>query len=136
MFCREQVAQLRDINPQIEASGAELTVIGSGKKEQAATFAEERNLTFRLLTDPGLRSYKAADLKRSVSSTFRPSMVLSGARAMKAGFRQGMVQGDAFQQGGAFVVAKGGELLFEQRSSAAGDHFELDALLGALKGSA
>lgn len=133
MFCREQVAQLRDINPQIEAAGAELTVIGNGNKEQAASFAEERDLNFRLLTDPGLRSYKAADLKRSVMSTFRPSLVANGARAMKAGFRQGTVQGDAFQQGGAFVVAKGGELLFEQRSDVAGDHVEMDALLAALK---
>ena len=132
MFCREQVAQLRDINPQIEEAGAELTVIGNGNKKQAAAFAKKRDLNFRLLTDPGLRSYKAADLKRSVTSTFRPSLISNGARAMKAGFRQGTVQGDAFQQGGAFVVAKGGELLYEQRSDVAGDHVEMDALLGAL----
>ena len=132
MFCREQVAQLRDINPQIEAAGAELTVIGSGKVEQAAAFAKERDLPFRLLTDPGRRSYKAADLKRSIASTFRPDLIASGLRTMKAGYRQGSVQGDAFQQGGAFVVAQGGEELYRQKSNAAGDHVDPQALLDAL----
>lgn len=132
MFCREQVAQLRHINDEVEAKGAEITVIGNGKPSQAAEFARERGLPFRLLTDPGLRSYKAAKLKRSMASTLRPDLVGHSLRALKAGYRQGRMQGDAFQQGGAFVVDSDGKVLFSQRSGTAGDHVDPQELLQAL----
>lgn len=135
MFCREQVAQLRHINPRIEDAGAEITVVGNGNVSQAKAFTDERELPFRLLTDPGLRSYKAARLKRSVTSTFRPALVTHGLRAMKSGFRQGMMQGDALQQGGALVVSAGGDLLYRQSSETAGDHVDPDALVQAVEGA-
>lgn len=134
MFCREQVAQLRDVNSEIESLGARLTVIGNGSVKQAAAFAEERDLPFRLLTDPGLRTYKSVGMKRSIASTFRPSLIGHGVRAMKGGHRQAMtVQGDAFQQGGAFVIAEDGRVLFSQKSSTAGDHFAPQDILQALR---
>lgn len=132
MFCREQAAQLRPFTSEFEAAGAELTVIGNGSVKQAAAFAEERDLPFRLLTDPGLRSYKAADLKRSVLSTFRPTLVTSGLRALKGGHRQSSVRGDPIQQGGAFVIAAGGDVLYSQKSDTAGDHVDPEALLAAV----
>ena len=132
MFCREQVAQLRDITDAVRNKGAELSVVGNGKPAQAAAFAEERNLPFALYTDPGLRSYGAADLRRNVISTFRPKTLGNAFRAMGSGHRQGSVQGDPWQQGGAFVIAPGNEVLFSQRSREAGDHADPNQLVAAL----
>ena len=132
MFCREQIAQLRDVTQEIRDRGARLLAIGNGKPAQARAFAEERDLDFPLFTDPGLRAYRAAGLRRDVSSTFNLGLVTNGVRAMRSGFRQGTVQGDPWQQGGAFVFAPGDRVLFEQRSDSAGDHVDPRQLIDAL----
>lgn len=132
MFCREQIAQLREVTQEIRDRGARILAIGNGKPQQAKSFAEERDLDFPLYTDPGLRAYRAAGLRRTVSSTFNLGLVKHGVRAMKSGFRQGTVQGDPWQQGGAFVFAPGDRVLFEQRSDTAGDHVDPRELIDAL----
>lgn len=132
MFCREQVAQLRDVVSEIRAKGAELVVVGSGTAQQAADFAEERGLDFPLLTDPGRRAYDAAGLKRSFKGAMSLKALSSAKRAMGDGFRQGSVQGDPWQLGGAFVIAAGGELLFRYVSSHSGDHPDPRDLVASL----
>ena len=132
MFCREQVAQLRDITDEIRERGADLAAVGNGRPAQAKAFRDERDLPFELYTDPGLRAYEAAGLRRTVASTFNPSFVANAVRALGSGHRQGLVQGDPWQQGGAFVLAPGDRVLFEQVSSAAGDHADPRDLLAAV----
>jgi hypothetical protein len=129
MFCREQVAQLRDIEPQIRDRGARLLAVGNGNPSQAARFQEERDLPFPLLTDPDLTAYAAAGLRRSIGSTFRLGVIKSAARALTSGHRQGSVQGDPWQQGGAFVFAPGDRVLFSQISREGGDHVDPQDLL-------
>lgn len=132
MFCREQIAQLRDVTQDVRDRGADLLVVGNGKPAQAKAFRDERDLDFALYSDPGLRAYRAAGLRRDAASTFSLGPLKHGMRALKSGFRQGMVQGDPWQQGGAFVFAPGDEVLFEQRSDSAGDHVDPRELVAAL----
>lgn len=134
MFCREQVAQLRDIDPEIRTRGARLAAVGNGRPDQAARFQEERDLSFQLLTDPDLVAYEAAGLRRDLGSTFRFGVLKSAARALAGGNLQGAVQGDPWQQGGAFVFAPGDRVLFAQISREAGDHAAPEDLLAALPG--
>ena len=93
-------------------------------------------IDFPLLTDPSLRTYKAASLKRSIGATFNLGLLSSARRAFSKGFRQKGVQGDAWQQGGVFVLDRGGEVIYSQRSTNAGDHADPDAVLDALAGLA
>ncbi|MCB1054639.1 MAG: AhpC/TSA family protein, partial [Acidobacteria bacterium] len=104
--------QLRDIDPEIQARGAHLAVVGNGSPAQAARFQEERELPFELLTDPDLTAYAAAGLRRDKGSTFRLGVLKNAARALAGGNLQGSVQGDPWQQGGAFVFAPGDRVLF------------------------
>ena len=134
MFCREQVAQLRGVTQEIRQRGAELVVIGNGTPAQAKSFAEERQLDFPLLTDPGRRAFKAAGLRRGLGSTFNLGFVKNAADTLKRGYRQGVTQGDPWQQGGAFVIAPGDEVLFSYISATAGDHPDPRDLLASLPG--
>lgn len=124
---------MRGIIDLIRDHGGELVVVGSGNASQAAAFRDEMALDFPLFTDPSLRTYRAAGLKRSMGTTLNPALLGNAFRAFKKGFRQKSVQGDPWQQGGVFVIAAGGKVAFEQRSTAAGDHADPREILAALK---
>ena len=132
MFCREQVAQLRDVTPQFVQKGLALAVIGNGSVAQAAAFAAAERLPFPLYTDPRLGTYQAAGLKRSIGSVVNLDALKNSFRALRSGHHQSLVRGDAWQQGGAFVIAPGNRVLFAQRSESGGDHVDPQELLRAI----
>lgn len=136
MFCREQVAQLRGHLPRIRALGAELVVVGNGTPKQAAGFRKDQHIDFPLLVDPGLKAYEAAGLKRGLLTVLSPGVLARGFTTLRHGFTQGSTQGDPWQQGGAFVVAAGGEVRYAFVSDAAGHHPPPEELLAALPGGA
>lgn len=132
MFCREHVAQLRDIDQEVRERGAAITVVGNGNPRQAAAFRDEFALPFTLLTDPKLRAFRAAGLRRNLGATFSLGTAKAGLRALRDGHRQGMVQGDPWQQGGTFVITAGGRVAYEHRSDSGGDYAPNGAVLAAL----
>ena len=132
MFCREQVAQLRDALPDIRKAGAELVLVGNDSAQHARAFRKHHELDFPLLVDPELRAYRTAALRRGVLDTFGLGTFSSALRALSRGARQGPTQGDPWQLGGAVVIAPGGELRFRHVSRHPGDHASVDAILRAL----
>ena len=134
MFCRQQVAQLRGPYAKIRALGAELVAIGNGTVQEAADFQRKFEVAFPLYTDPERESFRAAGLTDKLTASLHPSLALNGVRALKEGFRQGRVQGSAFQQGGALVIDRDGRLLFSFASRTGGDHVDPRRLIEALQG--
>jgi len=132
MFCREQVAQLRDAQDEIHAMGAELVIVGNGAANFAKAFREDFALTGPLLVDPELRAYRAAGLRRGRVEILSPQVPLNALRALRSGARQGAVQGDAWQLGGVFVIRPNGALAFRHVSRVAGDHPAVADVLAAL----
>lgn len=121
--------------PTIRSRGAELVVVGNGTAAQADHFAQEQKLAFPVYTDPGLRAYQAAGLRREKLALLSPRSLANGLRAFRAGARQSstMVEGDAFQLGGAFVITPDGRTLFAQASTTYGDHADPADILRALE---
>jgi hypothetical protein len=138
VHCREQVAELRPHADEIEKAGARLVIVGNGWPAMAKDFAARAGLpaSATLLTDPSLQSYVAAGLKRSALLTLGPKGILPWLRARKKGFKQGRIKGDPWQQGGALVIARGGEVRFRQVSSGPSDQADPAALLSALRPAA
>jgi peroxiredoxin len=106
--------------------------VSTGSPEEARAFKEERGLAFPVLVDPRMRAYRAAGMRRGVAATFNLRAITNAMRAMKEGEHQGRTQGDPWQLGGAFVILPGGRVVYEQRSDAAGDHADPEAMLAAL----
>jgi peroxiredoxin len=125
---------VRDQRPRIRDLGAELIVVGNGRPEHARDFKEQHGLTFPLLVDPDLEAYAAAGLRRDLRSTFNLRTVGNAVRALRGGHRQTSVQGDPWQQGGAFVITPDGRVVYEQISRAAGDHPDPAEIIAALQG--
>lgn len=132
MFCREHVAQLRDIKDAIQERGAQLLVIGNGNPRQARAFRDEWKIDFPMLVDTGLDAFRAAGLRRGLGATFNRKVFQNARRAMKAGFRQGAVQGDPWQQGGTFVIDATGQVVFAHISQEGGDHASTSDVLDQL----
>jgi len=133
MFCREHVVQLHHRIDDIHAGGAELFIIGNGTPNFIEGFREKTKYEGSLYTDPSLASFRAAQLKRSMSANFNPLGLGRAVRALSRGHVQGRTQGDAAQQGGLVVVAPGGEVKYHHVSSGPGDLAPMAEVLRALQ---
>lgn len=132
MFCREQVAQLRDAHDAIVERGARLLVVGNGTPAMARDFAEGRDVPFELVVDPSRKTYRTAGFNRSGGRFLIPRILTNGARATGRGFRQGRTRGDPVQLGGVLVIAPPGEVKMHFVSETAGDHPTTEDILRAL----
>jgi dehydrogenase/reductase SDR family protein 12 len=124
---------LRDSVEEIRNLGADLWIVGNGSAEFARTFREDLGIDATILVDAELRSYRAAGLRRGRVEILSPRMPLHAIRAFRDGHRQTGVQGDAWQLGGAFIIATDGRLLFHHESREAGDHPTPSEILSALR---
>jgi NAD(P)-dependent dehydrogenase (short-subunit alcohol dehydrogenase family) len=123
---------LRDRIEGIRSRGAELVIVGNGAAHFAAAFREDYRLDCPLLVDPELRAYRAAGLRRGRVEALSPRLPRNALRALRAGSRQGAIQGDPWQLGGVFVIRRDGELAYRYVSREAGDHPPVDDVLAAL----
>lgn len=126
------MVQLHHRSDDIHAAGAELHVIGNGAVYVLADFRATTGYRGPLFTDPSLRVFDAAGLVRAVSATLNPVGFLQAIGTLRRGFRQGKVQGNAWQQGGALVIARDGTVLWKQVSDRPGDNAAPDQLIAAL----
>ncbi len=113
----------------IHAAGAELVFVGNGAVPFARNFQEREVPGCEVYTDPSRASYLALGMRRTVIGTLRPKSLLAGWRATRAGHVQHGVEGDPFQLGGFFAVARGGRILYAHVHSSAGDRPDVDAAL-------
>ena len=116
--------------------GVEVVIVGNGNRNFAEAFREEFEIEGLLLVDPDLHAYRAAGLRRGRREMTSPQLIGNTIRALRSGARQTAVQGDPWQLGGVFVFAPGGDLRFQFRSAAAGDHADPSEIDAALDESA
>jgi hypothetical protein len=107
--------------------------VGPGSPAHAETFARTLPAAVTALCDPGLGAFKAAGMRRGVGSTVRLRLLVNLWRALRAGFRQQRVLGDAWQQGGVVVFGRDGALRHRQVDRVSGDVLDLDAVLAAVR---
>jgi peroxiredoxin len=124
---------LRDRLDDIRAAGAELVLVGNGSVQFAARFQAEKAPDCAVFTDPSLEAYRELGMKRGVWATLSPAALLASVRATRRGYRQTSTEGDGWQQGGTYAVAKGGRIVYAKANRNAGDRPDLDAALAALR---
>jgi peroxiredoxin len=138
MFCREQFARFADHAEAFAQAGVELVAIGSGTGPFAEDFLEHmralgHRADVRVLVDPQRQSYQAFAMKRGAFDVLKPTVWRASRRAMAAGYRQGMVRGDALQNGGAVVVDTSGRVRFAHVQAHAGDLVEPEVVLAVAR---
>ena len=124
---------MRGSSDDIKAARAVLVFVGNGAVPFAKNFADTQVPGFEVYTDPSRESYQALGLKRSALGTLGPRSLFAALRSTRAGHVQTSVEGDGFQLGGFFAVAKGGEIRYAEVYSSAGDRPNVHAALAALR---
>jgi hypothetical protein len=124
---------LRAREAELAAAGARLVFVGSGTVPMAADFVRTHAGPHPVLADPQRRAFAAAGMRRGLGTTLHWRLVRNAWRALRGGFRQTKVQGDAWQQGGVLVVDAAGRVLHREVDTAAGDPLDLDAVVRAAR---
>jgi len=119
--------------PRVRKAGAELVFVGNGNRHFARAFRDELGIKAPLYVDTERGAYAALGMRRGFVATVGSlTAVKNAARALRKGFRQGSVQGDAWQLGGVLVVRPGGEIAYRHLSRTAGDHPPVEDVLAAI----
>ena len=127
------MVQLHREIDSIRNAGAEVFVIGNGSPSFIAGFRETTKYDGIIYTDPSLAVFKAAQLKRGVMTTLDPRALGKTVGAFMRGQRQGLTQGDSWQQGGVLVIAPDGTVKWHHASERPGDNAEPQQIVAALK---
>ena len=122
----------RDIG-SIRSAGAEVFVIGNGSPSFIEGFREQTKYDGAIYTDPSLAVFAAAQLKRGVMKTLDPRALGKTLGAFMRGAKQGLTQGDNWQQGGVLVIAPSGDVKWHHASERPGDNAEASQIVAALK---
>ncbi|KAL1523413.1 hypothetical protein AB1Y20_018353 [Prymnesium parvum] len=152
-FCRQQVALLRSVQPELRRHGVEVVLVSIGTPPQLRAFKAESGFEGLAFVDPSPETplvYASFQLRRGeglVGGTEEGRA--KGEEALAAGFvdggyptpegvrdftGDGKYTGDVFQVGGVFVLGAGNTCDFAYRSSFAGDHPDPAAILEAVTG--
>jgi hypothetical protein len=127
------VVQLhRDIH-RIHDAGAEMIVIGNGAPHFIAGFREITKYDGPLYTDPSLAVFQAAELKRGVGTVFNIGAGIATLKAFGRGGKQGLTQGDNWQQGGVLVIGTDATIKWHHASDRPGDNAKIEPILAALR---
>ncbi len=96
-------------------------MIGSGSPDFFEEFRRITKYKGKLFSDKNLQLFSLLGFKKSLGSLINLQTIFSGIKAAKSGYRQGTIQGDTLQIGGALGVDKYGKLLYYYKSNSAGD---------------
>ncbi|RYG25470.1 redoxin domain-containing protein [bacterium] len=128
IFCREQVATLRDTMPE-----ANIVFVTMAGPRLAARFRTWIRSPHPFVCDADRELYHAFGLERgSFAQVFAPNVAARGLAALRKGHRPGRLTEDPWQLGGSFVMDDQGCVSASFPASDAGDHPSPEALKRAL----
>jgi len=127
------VAQFRQAKPQIDATGAQVVLVGMGDPDATEAFRRQFDIPFAMICDPARDLYHTFKLNRLGAFGFlSPSMAIKGLAAMGQGHFMGFPTGDVKQLAGAFVIDTQGKIRFAHISRSAQDIVAPQTILDAL----
>jgi prostamide/prostaglandin F2alpha synthase len=124
---------LNGAHEQIEASGAELTLIGQATPKHAAHYKRRYAPDLEILADQDRKSYKAMKFPRaSTAQLIGPKSVAKGLVRGATGVGVGRPIGDVAQLGGTALIAEDGKVVWTHVQQDASDNPSIEELLEAL----
>ncbi len=114
-------------------AGAGVVAIGTGGKRYAQAFIADEAVPFPVLLDEdGSAAEIAGTAETTLFALAAPKQVAAGARAALRGNRQRNTGKRPLQLGATLVIGPGDELKYADFEEFAGDHADLDEIIGLL----
>jgi len=134
IFCREQVALLRQRYADLRAAGVEVVCVAQGDHKTGKAFSILMDLPYPILMcGDDTAVFRAYGLGRgTLGQLFGLGSVVRGLQALFAGHRQGKLVGDGFQMPGMFLIDTEGVVRFVHRPRHAGDNYDPALILARL----
>jgi peroxiredoxin len=135
IYCRTHAVQLNRAQPEVEAAGASLTLIGQLTPRHAGHFRRRQKIELPVLADEKRASYKAAGAKiATFNELLGPKVVAKGVlTGARTGQRQGRTIGHPAQLGGAMLIAPDGRIAWSHMSNDASDNASPEEILAAVR---
>lgn len=135
--CSEQLAIVSPYLSELRREGTRVVLVATSAPNRIPSFAKRMHLDSGLVevvTDPSLETHKAANLVRSVASLINVRTVAEAVRLYAQGHFVSREEGDGdvYQQGGALLVDRDGNVLFQHSNRDMTDHFSMDDVCDAL----
>ncbi len=108
-------------------------MIGSGDPGHFPEFREKTGYGGLLFSDPSLKAFSALGFSNGLMGLVSIRSVFNAASALKQGHRQGSIQGNTLQLGGAVIIDVSGTVRYFFAGKKAGDHPDIDQLLKAVE---
>ncbi len=119
---------------EIRELGAEVVAVSFEPLERLKGQAEDMLLTFPILSDPGLETYRAYGVRRgSFRDVFNVGAALEFLKLLFKGRLVMAGHGDIMQLGGDFIINEEGLLKYSHPASRAQDQAAVDVLLEELR---
>ena len=118
--------------PRFLEAGARLVVVGNGRPNFIAGFRDKTGFEGPVYTDPSRASYRALRLRRGLRSAMNLQSAKKALEALRDGNRQTATRGDPWQQGGVFIIAGDGTIVYRYPSEFAGDHPPTEDIVAAI----
>lgn len=137
--CKEMLAQLELVKPELVEKGLSLAVVTQGKPEETRVFCGERIPGVTCLSDPERKAYRAYGLGRGkMRQTVLSWRVMRANRilAKRKGWKPEMPpEGqDAFQMSGLFIIGPEGRIRLPYYYEDIADHPPVELLLQGVMG--
>jgi peroxiredoxin len=118
LFCRANLARLRDHHREIDGQGAKVVAIGTGDLEYGRLLQAQLRFTFPLLVDETLRTYAAVEAGRGhLTDWVLPGVMRAGERAAReTGARHGLPGKHVSVLGATHVISPDGSVPFAWRN--------------------
>lgn len=124
---------MRGHEGELAAARARLVFVGTGTPAMAQDFARTHAGPHPVLSDPARRAFAAAGMRRSIGGLLHWRLLKNLVRALRRGFRQTKVQGDAWQLGGVVVFGPDGVERHREVDGAGGDELAVAGILAAAR---
>lgn len=137
--CRELIAQLVELKPDLTSRGLNLVLVAQGTPETVRTFCAERAPGITCLADPVLKAYQAYGLGQAslFQSVLSRRVIQSNQRLeQEKGWKPELPPPgqDAFQMSGIFVIGPEGRIRLPYYYDDIADHPSADLLLRGVMG--
>jgi len=138
-MCRAWALDLSSIKAKLD--GQDVALVAVGLEELGVkTFVDGKYFDGELYIDQNLATYKSLGMKRIGMFSVAGQLISKQSRKWLAHANQlgvtGDMKGNGLQQGGTYVIEKGGKVLFKHTQEGFGDHPKLEDILKSLNISA